>query len=86
MHMRPVVIANLPQEPGLPKNIKSFLKDIDDIYVTDAYNSLSIERYRVTPELIEKVSSGKWNMLENEEDQRQRDVMAARGYTRLSRQ
>ena len=84
--MRPVVIANLPQEPGLPKNIKSFLKDIDDIYVTDAYNSLSIERYRVTPELIEKVSSGKWNMLENEEDQRQRDVMAARGYTRLSRQ
>nr|WP_295924711.1 Fic family protein [uncultured Dyadobacter sp.] len=80
MHMRPVVIANLPQEPGLPENIGSFLKDIDDIYVTDAYNSLSIERYRVTPELIEKVSSGKWNVLENEEDQRQRDAMAARGY------
>jgi hypothetical protein len=28
-----------------------------DAYVTDAYHSLSIEGYRVTPELIERVRS-----------------------------
>lgn len=79
-HMRAVVIANMPQAPGLPEDKKSFLKDIDEIYVTDAYHSLSIERYRVTPELIEKVSSGKWNVQESEDDRKQRDAMAARGY------
>lgn len=56
------------------------MKNIDDIYVTDAYHSLSIERYRVTPELIAKVSSGEWDANENEKDREQRDAMAARGY------
>jgi hypothetical protein len=58
----------------------SFLKNIDDIYVTDAYHSLSIEKYKVTPELIERVMSGKWNLEDNEEDKKHRDAMAARGY------
>ena len=47
---------------------------------TDAYHSLSIERYRVTPELIERVRSGTWNPEENERDRKQRDAMVARGY------
>jgi hypothetical protein len=51
----------------------TFLKNIDDIYVTDAYHSLSIEKYKVTPELIEKVKSGKWNLGDNEEDKKHRD-------------
>lgn len=78
--MREIVIANFPDAPGIPQKHDAFLKDIDDIYVTDAYHSLSIERYRVTPELIAKVSSGKWDAKENEEDRKQRDAMAARGY------
>jgi hypothetical protein len=78
--MRDIVIANFPDAPGIPENHEGFLKDIDDIYVTDAYHSLSIERYRVTPELIAKVSSGQWDAKENEEDRKQRDAMAARGY------
>ncbi|MCF0038687.1 Fic family protein [Dyadobacter fanqingshengii] len=45
---------------------------------TDAYHSISIERYRVTPELIAKVSSGEWNA--NEKHRKQRDAMAARRY------
>jgi hypothetical protein len=78
--MREIVIANFPPEPGIPEKHDTFLKSIDDIYVTDAYHSLSIERYRVTPELIAKVSSGEWDAKENEEDRKQRDAMAARGY------
>lgn len=58
----------------------SCLKNIDDIYVTDAYHSLSIEKYTVTAELIERVRSGKWNLKDNEEDKKHRDAMAARGY------
>lgn len=78
--MREVVIKNFPAAPGIPANHDLYVKNIDDIYVTDAYHSLSIERYRVTPELIAKVSSGEWNAKENEEDRKQRDAMAARGY------
>lgn len=78
--MREVVIENFPPAPGIPSNHDLYLKNIDDIYVTDAYHSLSIERYRVTPELIANVSSGKWDAKENEEDRKERDAMAARGY------
>jgi len=78
--MREVVIENFPAPPGIPEGHDAFLKDIDDIYITDAYHSLSIERYRVTPELIERVSSGEWSATENENDRQQRDAMAARGY------
>lgn len=78
--MREVVIKNFPIAPGIPVNHDLYVKNIDDVYVTDAYHSLSIERYRVTPELIAKVSSGEWNAKENEEDRKQRDAMAARGY------
>lgn len=80
MQMREAVIANFPSEPGLPLDVNAFQKSLDDIYVTDAYHSLSIERYRVTAEMIEKVSSGKWDAKGNENDRKQRDAMAARGY------
>ena len=53
---------------------------MDDLYVTDAYHSLSIEGYRVSPELIEKVRSGRWNPVEDEEDRKQVNALAARGY------
>lgn len=78
--MRTVVIKHFPKVPGIPKDHKKFMKLIEDIYVTDAYHSLSIERYKVSPELIERVRSGKWNLKNNEEDRKQRDAMAARGY------
>jgi len=78
--MRNSVIEKFPKSTGLPKDIDKYLKKVDDIYVTDAYHSLSIEGYRVTSELIEKVRSGKWNPNENEGDKQQKDAMAARGY------
>jgi hypothetical protein len=56
------------------------MKRVNDAYVTDAYHSLSIEGYRVTPDLIERVRSGTWNPETNEGDREKRDAMAARGY------
>src|SRR6202034_2408807 len=74
------VIERFPQAPGLAQDGKTYLKRVDDAYVTDAYHSLSIEGYRVTPELIERVGGGAWNPETNEEDRQQRNAMAARGY------
>jgi len=55
------------------------MKSVQDIYITDAYHSLSIEGYRVSPELIEKVRSGEWDP-DSDEDKKHRDAMAAKGY------
>lgn len=78
--MRDVVIKYFPKAPGLPADHEEYMKRVEEIYITDAYNSLSIERYRVTPELIERVRSGTWDTKNNEEDKKQKDAMAARGY------
>ena len=78
--MREPVIERFPQAPGVPRNIGAYMKRVDAAYVTDAYHSLSIEGYCVTPELIERVRSGTWNPEDNQQDGGQRDAMAARGY------
>jgi len=75
-----VIIKSFPLSPGLPDHHHSYLNNIDSMYVTDAYHSLSIERYRVSPELIEKVTEGDWNGDGNEADRQQKDAVAARGY------
>jgi hypothetical protein len=59
--MRKVVIESLPQPNNKFVNIDNCMRDIDIRYKADVYNSLSIEGYKVTAELIEKVKSGNWN-------------------------
>jgi fido (protein-threonine AMPylation protein) len=78
--MRELVIKRFPKAPGQPKDIKAYLKHVEDVYVSDAYHSLSIEGYRVSPELIERVRSGNWNPDEDENDREHRNALAARGY------
>lgn len=78
--MREVIIKTFPKSPGTPHDHEKYMKAVEEIYVTDAYHSLSIERYRVTPELIERVRSGIWDIASNPDDKTQRDAMAARGY------
>ena len=78
--MREGVIAAFPPAPGAPAAIDALLKDVEARYVTDAYHSLSIEGYRVSATLIEKVRDGSWNPDGNEKDRATRDAMAARGY------
>ena len=78
--MRQPVIERFPKAPGLPRDAEAYLKQVEDAYVTDAYHSLSIEGYRVSRELIERVRDGGWNPDAHEHDRSQRDAMAARGY------
>jgi len=78
--MREIVLECFPESPGLPDDKEKYIKSVEDIFVADAYNSLSIEGYMVTEELIERVRSGTWNPEQNEEDLQQRNAMAARGY------
>jgi hypothetical protein len=78
--MREPILKQFPAAPGQPSDIAAYLKAADDIYVTDAYHSLSIEGYRVDLELIERVRSDEWNPDENEDDRRHRNALAARGY------
>jgi fido (protein-threonine AMPylation protein) len=78
--MREPIFKQFPSAPGRPSDIAAYLKAADDLYVTDAYHSLSIEGYRVSPVLIERVRSGEWNPDENEDDREHRNALTARGY------
>lgn len=78
--MREPIIERFPVPPKRPTEIDAYLKHVQDVYVTDAYHSLSIEGYRVSPELIERVRGGTWNPDANEQDREHRNALAARGY------
>jgi Fic family protein len=78
--MREDVIASFPVEPGLPVDKEAYLTAVQDTYVRDAYNSLSIEGYHVTNALIERVASGIWDPEKNDADLQSKDALAARGY------
>lgn len=74
------VINAFPPAPGLEKQGSGYLAQIDERYASDAFNSLSIEGYRVTDELIERVARGDWNPDSDPEHDKTRDALAARGY------
>lgn len=80
LSMREEIIKIFPKAPGLPQSPKEFIDSVKDLFLTDAYHSLSIEKYTVTPELIEKVRNGSWNPDNDENDSNQRNAMAAKGY------
>ena len=74
------VINTFPPAPSIKKQGADYLAQVDERYVSDAYNSLSIEGYRVTDELIERVASGDWYPNGDPQHNRTRDALAARGY------
>ncbi|MDD4191050.1 MAG: Fic family protein [Mangrovibacterium sp.] len=78
--MRGEVINNFPKPKELPTDIQAYMREVEEHYVEDAYHSLSIEGYRVTPELIERVRGGNWNPDGDKSDREARNAMAARGY------
>ena len=77
--MRDRVLDHFPRPPARSVDI-AVLARIEDVYVTDAYHSLSIEGYRVSPTLIARVRSGGWDPDRHPEDRAHRDALAARGY------
>jgi hypothetical protein len=76
--MRQTVIDEFPDPDEVPGDVQDTLTQVEERYVTDAYHSLSIEGYRVTPDLIEKVRNGQWQP--DGDDIKARDAMAAKGY------
>jgi fido (protein-threonine AMPylation protein) len=78
--MRETIMENFPKAPGLPKDKEAYLSFVDDIYKSDAYHSLSIEGYSVSPALIDRVQWGDWNPDNHDQDRKNRDALAARGY------
>ncbi len=78
--MRGVVLKNFPQAPLSHQISDEYLKNVDEIYLTDAYHSLSIEGYSVDEVLIERVRSGSWDPESNRKDKEYADALAARGY------
>jgi hypothetical protein len=72
------VFKDLP--PSVVSKPESYLQRLEAVYQHDAYNSLSIEGYRATPELIEKIRSGVWNPDGSPQDRQQVEAMAAKGY------
>jgi Fic/DOC family len=77
--MRANVLAHRPPPPAALPPLDHYMGQARANYVRDAYNSLSIEGYQVTPELIARVASGAWDASQAE-DRKQVDAMAARGY------
>ena len=84
--MRDPILEVFPLPPGIPQDINAYLQQVSDNFVNDAYNSLSIEGYRVSADLIEKVTSGQWQSEIGDDDRQQRDALAARGYWQAFRE
>ena len=81
--LREPVLGAFPAPPGIPATeagIGEYLKRVDEVYVQDAYHSLSIEGYEVTREMLARVRAGQWDPLGAPEDREWHNALAARGY------
>jgi hypothetical protein len=80
--MRGEVIRVFPPAPDRPADAAAYLAHVRDVYRADAYHSLSIEGYRVSDALIQRVADGAWNPDTHAADDDARNAMAAHGYWR----
>lgn len=78
--MRESIISNFTTIGNKELDNKNYMDNIDDKYIADAYHSLSIEGYRVSSELLERVKSGKWDPQHNNIDHDLKNTLTARGY------
>lgn len=67
-------------KPSAIRSAVACVKRIDEVYAHDAYNSLSIEGYRVSADLVRRIREGRWNPERDPQDRQARDAMAAKGY------
>lgn len=82
MAMRPKVLSILDSS-GIGTRLQdanSILAMMDATYIKDSYNSLSIEGYKITEGLLEKVRRGDWDPKNDEHDNERKNALAARGY------
>lgn len=78
--MREQILALNLSEPGQVADIQQVISAMEENYARDSYHSLSIEGYRVTEELIERVRLGQWNPDAEQVDADSKNALAARGY------
>lgn len=78
--MRDAVIEAFPKAPEQRIITDAYMKQIDNVYLTDAYHSLSIEGFQVSPALIHRVRESNWNPEFNDDDRENLNALAARGY------
>jgi hypothetical protein len=78
--MREQVIAVFREPPKKKVDIDNYMQNVEDVYVTDAYHSLSIEGYQASEELIKKIRDGTWDPDNEEQDREYRNALAAKGY------
>ncbi|WP_317468976.1 hypothetical protein [Bacteroides hominis] len=79
--MRDKVVELFPEVPEKIDDVEGYLRSVDEKYSEDAYHSLSIEGYRVSRKLIEKVHAGSWKL--DEEGKKHKNALAARGYSQV---
>lgn len=78
MRQQVLDVWTVPLQPLSSADV--YLAEAEERYIADAYHSLSIEGYQVTAELIDKVRQGQWSPDGNEQERRDRNTLAARGY------
>jgi hypothetical protein len=79
-HGRDAVLAHAPDRRKPRMKRAAYLAAVEDVYALDAYHSLSIEGYQVTPQLVERVATGAWSPETDRGDRQSIDALAARGY------
>src|SRR5690606_5981917 len=67
-------------------NHEAVLQSMNRGYQEDAYHSLTIEGYRVTREMIERVARNEWNPTVHSSDQARLQGAAIKGYSRAFQQ
>lgn len=78
--LREAVMEEFTPLPEKTPSVDHYLLDMDRVYIEDAYHSLSIEGYRVTPDLVERVQNNGWDPDGNRHDTEALSALAARGY------
>ena len=78
--MRVQVLDHWAIAKQAPRGAAVYLREAEERYAADAYHSLSIEGYRVTAGLIEKVRNARWSPGQDPSDKHDRNALAARGY------
>lgn len=81
--MREQIINSFSDIP-ITQNKRKLVTNMNNNYVNDAYNSLSIEGYRVTERLIQQVREGKWDP-QSQKDSETVGALASRGYFEASK-
>lgn len=75
-----VKVSVILSAPTGAQDAATVLEYMDDLYTHDAWHSLSIEGYRFSKGLIEKIRKGEWGPDTSDTDASGRDAMAAKGF------